>query len=230
MRTARSTSAPEPCKLSTPQTNAAGVSTEQRRPASALQIIPPSGDVDAQDARTRARVPAAHLTAEKIAEALKASSGVMAEAARRLRISRNTLYVRARADPVVEAARTEAREVFLDLGESELYRLVKEGNPSAVFFLLRTLGARRGWREGVLVEQRPESTPRHTPEEVTRRLRSSRRTRSSSSSGSFSRWKARPPSMMGWSPSTTSTRRTQPSDKAAEALVRPCNIANLYRS
>ena len=95
----------------------------------------------------------------------------MAEAARRLRISRDTLYERARVDPVVEAARTEAREVFLDLGEFQLYRLVKEGNPSAVFFLLRTLGARRGWREGVLVEQRPEPTPRHTPEEVTRRLR-----------------------------------------------------------
>ena len=140
------------------------------RPASALQLLP-SGEVDASDARTRARVPVAHLSSEKIAEALKASSGVMAEAARRLRISRDTLYERARVDPVVEAARTEAREVFLDLGKSQLYRLVKEGNPSAVFFLLRTLGARRGWREGVLVEQRPEPTPRHTPEEVTRRLR-----------------------------------------------------------
>ena len=137
----------------------------------ALQIISPEGEVDASDARTRARVPVAHLSSEKIAEALKASSGVMAEAARRLRISRDTLYERARVDPVVEAARTEAREVFLDLGESQLYRLVKEGNPSAVFFLLRTLGARRGWREGVLVEQRPEPPPRHTPEEVTRRLR-----------------------------------------------------------
>ena len=84
------------------------------RPASALQLLP-SGKVDASDARTRARVPVAHLSSEKIAEALKASSGVMAEAARRLRISRDTLYERARVDPVVEAARTEAREVFLDL-------------------------------------------------------------------------------------------------------------------
>ena len=75
--------------------------------ASALQIISPSGDRDAPDARPRARVPAAHLTAEIIAEALQASSGVMADAARRLGISRNTLYLRAAADPVVEAARTE---------------------------------------------------------------------------------------------------------------------------
>ena len=97
--------------------------------ASALQIVPSSGEVDASDARTRARVPVAHLSSEKIAEALKASSGVMAEAARRLRISRDTLYERARVDPVVEAARNEAREVFLDLGESELAKLVKAGNP-----------------------------------------------------------------------------------------------------
>ena len=103
-------------------------------------------------ARARVFRPA-HLTAETIAEALKASSGVVAEAARRLRISRDTLHQRLLVDPVVQAARNEAREAFLDLGESELAKLVKAGVPSAVFFLLRTLGARRGWREGVVVEQ-----------------------------------------------------------------------------
>ena len=39
-----------------------------------------------------------------------------------------------------------------------LYKLVRGGNTSAIFFLLRTLGARRGWREGVVVEQ--EAAPR----------------------------------------------------------------------
>src|SRR5215217_1792877 len=123
--------------------------------ASALQIISPSGDRDAQDARPHARVPAAHLTAETIAEALQASHGVMADAARRLGISRNTLYLRCHADPVVEAARTEAREVFIDLAESELYKLVASGNPSAIIYTLRTVGHARGWREGVVVEQEP---------------------------------------------------------------------------
>ena len=80
------------------------------RPTPALQLLPPEGEVDASDARPRARVPVAHISAETIAEALKASNGVMAEAARRLRISRDTLHERARVDPLVQAARNEARE------------------------------------------------------------------------------------------------------------------------
>jgi hypothetical protein len=60
--------------------------------------------------------------------------------------------------------------VFLDLGESELAKLVKQGVPSAVFFLLRTLGARRGWREGVLVEQEPAPRRRVDMTAALRRL------------------------------------------------------------
>jgi hypothetical protein len=89
---------------------------------------------------------------------LKAAHGVMADAARRLKVSRDKLYLRCHADPVAEAARTEAREVFVDLAESELYKLVASGNPSAIIYTLRTVGHARGWREGVTIEQ--EAAPR----------------------------------------------------------------------
>ena len=116
--------------------------SNQHAPA-ALQIIAPEGERDAQDVRPRAHVPAAHLTAETIAEALQAAHGVMADAARRLGISRDTLYLRCHADPVVEAARTEAREVFIDLAELELYKLVGAATPRPLFTRCERLGCER---------------------------------------------------------------------------------------
>ena len=126
----------------------------------ALQIISPSGERDTGDVRAPARLPLAHLSSEKVAEALKAAHGVMADAARRLKVSRDKLYLRCHADPIAEAARTEARETFVDLAESELYKLVASGNPSAIIYTLRTVGHARGWREGVVVEQEAAPRPR----------------------------------------------------------------------
>ena len=60
--------------------------------------------------------------------------------------------------------------MFLDLGKSELAKLVKADNPSAVFFLLRSLGKARGYSERLVVEPTPE-LPRRNSEGVTRRLR-----------------------------------------------------------
>ena len=100
-------------------------------------------------------MPVPHLSSEKIIKALRASHGVMSDAAKRLGIARCTLYERCYADAAVEAVRTEEREVFVDFAELELVKLVKAGNATAVIYALRTVGAKRGWREGVVVEQEP---------------------------------------------------------------------------
>ncbi len=61
--------------------------------------------------------------------------------------------------------------MLIDTAEGELVKLIKAGNPQAVFFCLRTVGHVRGWREGLRLERPASEPPRQTSEETTRRLR-----------------------------------------------------------
>jgi hypothetical protein len=99
-------------------------------------------------------------TAEQVAEALKASAGIQAAAARRLGCGRDTVaaarrlgcdrntignYIKRYA--TVRQALEEARDTTIDLAESKLIEKVQAGEWPAIAFTLKTVGRHRGYVE-----------------------------------------------------------------------------------
>lgn len=105
-------------------------------------------------------------SAKKVAEAIVASHGILAQAATMLGCTRQTVYSYIKKYPTVKAAHEEAREVMLDTTEGKLYEAVTGGNLGAIIFTLKTIGAHRGF-----VERReysgPGGGPIQTKSEVT---------------------------------------------------------------
>jgi Bacterial regulatory protein, Fis family len=86
-----------------------------------------------------------------IMEALRKSGGIIAAAARMLKVSRTTLYNWISDDPKLQACRDECREEMLDVAEENLFTAVKDGDKESVRFILRTLGRSRGYSDRVTV-------------------------------------------------------------------------------
>jgi len=57
-----------------------------------------------------------------------------------------------KSDPVYKAAVESIQESVIDFAESHLYKLVKEGNPAATIFYLKTKGKKRGYIERQEIE------------------------------------------------------------------------------
>jgi transposase-like protein len=100
--------------------------------------------------------PVAHLATEKIIKALKATGGSVAEAARRLGVSRQSLYSRMRVEPRIREARDEIREMAIDDVEEVLIAKALAGEPWAVMMWLRYHAKHRGYTDRVVVEQKVE--------------------------------------------------------------------------
>lgn len=83
-----------------------------------------------------------------VAESLRISAGIVAHAAERLGCTTQTVRRYVREFPEVHDALVEAREMNLDLAETQLLKNVKAGKEASVFFLLKTLGKARGYVEG----------------------------------------------------------------------------------
>lgn len=93
------------------------------------------------------------LSKESIIDAIKASNGRVGDAARRLGCTSSAIYKRIRAESDLEEVVQEAREEIIDLAESQLLKLIKRGNITAIIFLLKTLGRSRGYAERIEVER-----------------------------------------------------------------------------
>lgn len=87
------------------------------------------------------------LTAERIIEALDATSGRVYQAAYRLRVSARTVYRHAERSPVIREAIEAHKGRRLDLAEERLWDAVERGEPWAVCFALKTQGKGRGYVE-----------------------------------------------------------------------------------
>lgn len=89
----------------------------------------------------------------QLADALKKSGGVMAEAARLIEqatgqpYSRQAVAQRVAQSDVLKDALDEGRETLVDLAENQLMRMVETGDQKAVFFVLKTRGRLRGFSE-----------------------------------------------------------------------------------
>jgi len=91
-------------------------------------------------------------TDAQIATALKDARGLVAVAARKLGITRQTIYNRRKTSEVIEDAITEAREFTTDVAEAKLFQAIESGEAWAVCFYLKCQGKGRGYVEKQQVE------------------------------------------------------------------------------
>ena len=79
-------------------------------------------------------------------QALEKSLGIVTAACKVVGISRQTHY-NWLEDPEYKKAVSEIGDVALDFAESHLHKLIKDGNPAATIFYLKTKGKERGYVE-----------------------------------------------------------------------------------
>ena len=99
-------------------------------------------------------------TKKALVEALEKSLGVVSTACKAAGISRDTHYRWLKEDPEYKAQVEELSEVAIDFAESHLHKLIKDGNPAATIFFLKTKGKGRGYverQEIAVAEKKPLS-------------------------------------------------------------------------
>jgi len=89
---------------------------------------------------------------EQMLEALEKSLGIVSTACKMVDISRQTHYDWIKKDEEYRKAVDSIQDSVLDFAESHLYKLVKEGNPAATIFFLKTKGKKRGYIERQEIE------------------------------------------------------------------------------
>ena len=95
-----------------------------------------------------------------LVEALEKSLGVVSTACKAASISRDTHYRWLKEDPEYKAQVEELSEVAVDFAESHLHKLIRDGNPAATIFFLKTKGKSRGYverQEIAVAEKKPLS-------------------------------------------------------------------------
>jgi hypothetical protein len=91
-------------------------------------------------------------SAQTIAAALTQSRGMISYAAQMLGCSHMTVRRSMARHAVVREAREAAIEGIIDLAELRVVEAAAAGNLSACYFILKTLGGRRGWSETMTVQ------------------------------------------------------------------------------
>ena len=81
---------------------------------------------------------------EAMLEALERSLGIVTTACNAVGIGRTTHYQWMKDDPEYRQAVKDIDNRTLDFAESHLHKLIKEGNPAATIFFLKTKGKATG--------------------------------------------------------------------------------------
>lgn len=92
--------------------------------------------------------------------ALERSLGVVSSAARATGTSRVTHWRWMKQDKEYAEAVRQVEESAIDFGESHLHKLIRDGNPAATIFFLKTKGKGRGYverQEVAQIERKPLS-------------------------------------------------------------------------
>ncbi len=85
-------------------------------------------------------------------EALERSLGIVTTACNAVGIGRTTHYRWLKDDAEYKQAVKDIDNRTLDFAESHLHKLIKEGNPAATIFFLKTKGKGRGYVERQEIE------------------------------------------------------------------------------
>jgi len=84
---------------------------------------------------------------EAFLEVLEKHLGIISQATKKLNMDRTTPYKWMRDDPEFADKVQEIQNIVLDFTESKLYELIRDGNPTAIIFMLKTKGKDRGYTE-----------------------------------------------------------------------------------
>lgn len=79
--------------------------------------------------------------------ALREADGNMASVARKFNCHRSLVWRHVDSDPKLRALTDELTETFIDEAESQLFKLIREGQPNAIIFFLKTKARHRGYSE-----------------------------------------------------------------------------------
>jgi hypothetical protein len=85
-------------------------------------------------------------------EALERSLGIVSSACQAVGLARQTHYNWMKTDPEYAQSVKELEGRTLDFAESHLHKLIKDGNPAATIFFLKTKGKTRGYVERQEIE------------------------------------------------------------------------------
>ena len=89
---------------------------------------------------------------EAMLEALERSLGIVTTACNAVGVGRTTHYQWMKDDREYREAVKGIENRTLDFAESHLHKLIKEGNPAATIFFLKTKGKKRGYVERQEIE------------------------------------------------------------------------------
>jgi hypothetical protein len=82
-----------------------------------------------------------------LVEALRENDGNLAATARVFGCHRKTVWERVDADPELREMVDDLSETFIDEAENQLFKLIREGQPNAIIFFLKTRARHRGYSE-----------------------------------------------------------------------------------
>ena len=101
--------------------------------------------------KKKQRKPTVHLTEELFKKALDGSRGNITLIAQKAGVDRQTVYNYMEAHPECKADIQKERDTLVDYAENQLGVLIKEKNPTAIIFALKTLGKNRGYTEQIML-------------------------------------------------------------------------------
>ena len=87
------------------------------------------------------------LKKEQLLQALTKSLGIVSTACASVGMSRTTYYKYYNEDKDFKTLVDDISDVAIDFAESKLFDLMREGNPTAIIFYLKTKGKKRGYVE-----------------------------------------------------------------------------------
>ncbi len=85
----------------------------------------------------------------EVAEAIREANGFITYAARRLGCNPMTVSRYIARYEIFKSAYEEAQNAMKDFAESQLYKLIAEGNTAAIIFYLKTKARDRGYSERI---------------------------------------------------------------------------------
>ena len=105
---------------------------------------------------------------KRMLEALEKCKCVVSDAAKAANVCRQTHYKWMDSDPKYKTAVLELDNTVIDFVENKLFKLIEDGEPSAIYFFLKTRGRKRGYSERENESSPPIQSPvqiviNHTP-------------------------------------------------------------------
>lgn len=92
------------------------------------------------------------INKKALIDALHKTGGVILQCADELGVTPQAIYFYIDRHPDIKPELEKAREKLVDIAESALIKLIKDGNVQATIFALKCQGAAKKWQEKTVIE------------------------------------------------------------------------------